>query len=122
MCTEIAVAGLGYDVPATTAWLDDLDESIVVGTSRQRDSLMPLCSHHADRLKVPVGWELSDRRARVAATGKAGTESGDVPAEVVSAPLFRPRSRPASATLAATEHQPPASSLLERAFRAAPTR
>jgi hypothetical protein len=46
---------MAYDYGARIAWIDDL-----------HDTAMPhaydLCPAHADRMSVPVGWELRDRR------------------------------------------------------------
>jgi hypothetical protein len=119
MCTEMATAGLGYDVPATRAWLYDLDAATIAGTSRQRDMIMPLCRIHADRIKVPVGWELADQRAPEPEAVAAPSEPNAGAAED-AAPLFAPRSRPEPAEMPQPEPAP--SSLLERAFRAAPSR
>ena len=129
MCTEPATAGLGYDVPGMRAWLYDLDAATMAGTSRERDAIMPLCRAHADRIKVPVGWELDDQRAPAPAPAPAAAEPTDDPvASADATPLFRPRMRPepaempGAATETAPEHEPASSSLLERAFRAAPSR
>lgn len=123
MCTEIATAGLGYDVPGTRAWLYDLDAATIAGTSRQRDMIMPLCRAHADRIKVPVGWALDDQRAPAAEPVVARPEPSAV-AAAGAEPLFRPRSRPEPAEMSQPEpeREPAAPSLLERAFRAAPSR
>lgn len=127
LCTEPATAGLGYDVPGMKAWIVDLDAATMAGTSRHRDMLMVLCRTHADRIKVPVGWELDDQRAPAPAA--AVPDTNEEPATSPdTAPLFRPRMRPepaempGPATEPAPEHEPAPSSLLERAFRAAPTR
>jgi len=54
-CSEMASATLAYDYSSSTAWLDRL-----VG---ERDPhRYDLCSRHADRLSVPSGWFLDDRR------------------------------------------------------------
>ena len=119
MCTEMAAAGLGYDVPQTRAWLYDLDAATIAGTSRQRDMIMPLCRTHADRIKVPVGWELADQRAHEPEPVTAPPEPSATPAEATT-PLFEPRSRPEPAEMPEPEPAPP--SLLERAFRSAPSR
>ena len=123
MCTETATAGLGYDVPGTRAWLYDLDAATIAGTSRQRDMIMPLCRAHADRIKVPVGWVLDDQRAPAPEPVVAQPEPSTVAADGAE-PLFRPRSRPEPAEMSQPEpeREPAAPSLLERAFRAAPSR
>ena len=115
----MAAAGLGYDVPQTRAWLYDLDAATIAGTSRQRDMIMPLCRTHADRIKVPVGWELADQRAHEPEPVTAPPEPSATPAEATT-PLFEPRSRPEPAEMPEPEPAPP--SLLERAFRSAPSR
>ena len=54
-CSGDAVASLGYDYRARTVWLDPcLDPD---------PSRHDLCQRHADRLRVPAGWRLHDRRA-----------------------------------------------------------
>ncbi|WP_419854983.1 DUF3499 family protein [Candidatus Poriferisodalis sp.] len=123
MCTEMATAGLGYDVPGTRAWLYDLDAATIAGTSRQRDMIMPLCRVHADRIKVPVGWELDDQRASEPEPVVAASEPSAAAAESAE-PLFKPRSRPEPAEMPQPEpdREPAPPSLLERAFRAAPSR
>ena len=115
----MATAGLGYDVPGTRAWLYDLDAATIAGTSRQRDMIMPLCRTHANRIKVPVGWELADQRAPEPEPVVARPEPAASPSDS-AAPLFAPRSRPEPTEM--PEPEPAPSSLLERAFRAAPSR
>lgn len=121
MCTELATAGLGYDVPGTRAWLYDLDAATIAGTSRQRDMIMPLCRAHADRIKVPVGWELDDQRAP---EPEAVVAPSELSAAESAGPLFAPRSRPEPSEMPQPEpeREPAPPSLLERAFRAAPSR
>ena len=136
MCTEMATAGLGYDITGARAWLYDLDPATIAGTTRGRDMAVLLCRAHADRITVPVGWEFTDRRSPVpdpVVTVPASSE--------FAASLFEPRSRPEpvespeSAEPAesvedaepvelprAVEREPAPPSLLERAFRAAPAR
>ena len=110
MCTETASAALGYNVAQVTAWLYDLEEPKATGTGRSRDLVVPLCRGHADRIKVPVGWHLEDRR------------SPPPPTDAARAPLFEPRKRPAPEPAEPDPEPVPTSTLLERAFRAAPTR
>jgi uncharacterized protein DUF3499 len=44
-------------------------EVVVVDLERERDpNLLELCGPHADRLSVPLGWELSDLRSADATT------------------------------------------------------
>ena len=118
MCTEMATAGLGYDITGARAWLYDLDPATIAGTTRSRDMVVPLCRTHADRITVPVGWEFSDRRAPVPEPVAAQPEPG-----AAAEPLFAPRSRPEPADPQEVAQSEPATpSLLERAFRAAPSR
>ncbi len=57
-CSGDAVASLAYDYRARTVWLD---------TCRDPDpSRHDLCQRHADRLRVPTGWSLHDRRTAIA--------------------------------------------------------
>ena len=136
MCTEPATAGLGYDVPGMRAWIVDLDAATMAGTARHRDMLMALCRTHADRIRVPVGWEMDDRRAPAPIAAAVPDTNEDPAPSADAAPLFRPRMRPepaempgpatepapAPAPAAAAEPEPAPASLLERAFRAAPAR
>ena len=119
LCTEMATAGLGYDVLGTRAWLYDLDAATIAGNSRRRDMTMALCRTHADRIKVPVGWVLDDQRTPDPDPVEAPAEA-NAPA---AAPLFAPRSRPepSETPRPRSEPEPAAPSLLERAFRAAPS-
>lgn len=133
MCTEMATAGLGYDITGARAWLYDLDPATIAGTTRSRDMVVPLCRTHADRITVPVGWEFTDRRAPAPDPVATQPETSEA-----AAPLFEPRKRPepavepaaAEAELAdpamaereMAEPEPAPPSLLERAFRAAPAR
>ena len=56
-CNASAAATLSYDYDARKVWLEG-----------QADEAHPmrydLCAEHADRLCVPVGWDLDDRRRR----------------------------------------------------------
>ncbi len=55
-CAERASVTLTYHYGRSHVWLDDL--------SRDRDPhAYDLCDRHADRLSVPSGWSLDDRRA-----------------------------------------------------------
>lgn len=54
-CDRDAAARLTYDTVVCQVWLDDLAER----TGRNQE----ICSLHAQRLTVPRGWMLSDRRA-----------------------------------------------------------
>ncbi|WP_419921593.1 DUF3499 family protein [Candidatus Poriferisodalis sp.] len=112
-CTEAATAGLGYDIVRTMAWIYDLDAATMAGARRNRDVVVPLCPMHADRIRVPLGWDFQDQRV-------AEPKPEPMPADITE-PLFEPRSRPEPEALAEPlpQEQP---SMLERAFRAAPVR
>lgn len=54
-CAESASTTLAFEYGSSTVWLGDL--------TRDRDPhCYDLCEHHANRLKVPHGWTLEDRR------------------------------------------------------------
>ena len=54
-CRAPATIRLGYHYMAATVWLDD------IGPAEDRTPF-ELCAVHADRVRVPVGWLLEDRR------------------------------------------------------------
>jgi hypothetical protein len=54
-CGAIAEATLTYHYASRTAWLDDLDGETEPATYE-------LCTQHADRFTVPLGWDREDRR------------------------------------------------------------
>ena len=54
-CAESAVATLTYQYARSVAWLDELSE---VRDPHGYD----LCERHAERLRVPHGWRLEERR------------------------------------------------------------
>lgn len=54
-CDVAATATMTYGYAARTVWVDDL---IPEAYPESYD----LCSRHADRLTVPQGWVLTDRR------------------------------------------------------------
>lgn len=54
-CDRPAVARLSYDPITCSVWLDDVAER--VGRNQE------ICALHADRLTVPRGWDMADRRA-----------------------------------------------------------
>lgn len=54
-CHVVATTTLGYDYPESTVWIAALSEAAHPMTH-------DLCDGHADRLSVPRGWQLSDRR------------------------------------------------------------
>lgn len=53
-CDRDAVARLTYDIVSCQVWLDGLEGS--------RTRTETLCQLHLDRLTIPRGWALSDRR------------------------------------------------------------
>lgn len=56
-CNGTAAATLTYDYGAKSVWLESL-------TAEAHPMRHDLCAEHADRLRVPVGWQLDDRRRR----------------------------------------------------------
>jgi hypothetical protein len=57
-CALAATASFSYDYRTRTVWLDD--------GPAPAPSHHDLCGGHAERLRVPHGWQLIDRRAAVA--------------------------------------------------------
>lgn len=56
-CAEAAACTLTYDYGQSHVWLDAL--------AAERDPhAYDMCARHAERLSVPAGWQLDDRRAR----------------------------------------------------------
>lgn len=78
-CDRPARARLAYDTITCQVWLDQL--SGVSGRAQE------ICDLHAERLTVPRGWMLCDRRAdapalfvaEVADTSEGASRTGDVP-------------------------------------------
>ncbi|MDP8937346.1 MAG: DUF3499 family protein [Actinomycetota bacterium] len=58
-CGAPATASLVFQYVARTVWLEDLADP--------EPYKLDLCSRHADRLNVPMGWTGDDRRAVAAA-------------------------------------------------------
>jgi hypothetical protein len=56
-CAESAAATLTYAYAGRAVWLDGL-------TAEREPQAYDLCQRHADRVSVPQGWRLDDRRAR----------------------------------------------------------
>lgn len=56
-CASHAVATLTYQYGRAQVWIDDL------ATERDPHSY-DLCDRHAERLSVPNGWRLEERRMR----------------------------------------------------------
>ena len=60
-CAERATITLTYQYGRAVAWVDDLHA--------ERDPhSYDLCDRHGDRVSVPNGWRLEDRRSRVLVT------------------------------------------------------
>ncbi len=57
-CGAPAAASLTYHYGSRSVWLDNLDEEL-------DPSSYDLCSGHAARLRVRVGWALDDRRTPI---------------------------------------------------------
>ena len=53
-CDHLAVARLTYDTVTCQVWLDQLPE--------RPGRVQEICDMHAERLTVPRGWMLCDRR------------------------------------------------------------
>ena len=54
-CSQSATATLTYQYAAQAAWLERL-------STESHPMTHDLCEAHADRLSVPQGWRLEDRR------------------------------------------------------------
>ena len=54
-CNGIATATLAYDYQDRAVWIRELD-------IERHPMTHDLCTRHADRLSVPSGWGLDDRR------------------------------------------------------------
>lgn len=59
MCGGTPAAALHYDYAASTVWLDPMTDELVSGA-------WSICAAHAERLRVPAGWTLVDRRVSAA--------------------------------------------------------
>lgn len=57
-CSAEAAVTLTYSYGTAQAWLDVL-------SAQREPHLYDLCDRHAERLSVPSGWELVDRRRPV---------------------------------------------------------
>ena len=55
-CSERAAVTLTYDYRHSHVWLDEL-------IAERDPHAYDLCARHAERLSVPHGWRLDDRRA-----------------------------------------------------------
>lgn len=56
-CAERATATLSYQYGRAQVWLDDL-------ALEREPHDYDLCDRHGERLSVPKGWRLEDRRSR----------------------------------------------------------
>jgi hypothetical protein len=54
-CHDAATATLAYDYATATVWIGDLSDDTHPTTH-------DLCARHSDKLSVPRGWQLRDRR------------------------------------------------------------
>lgn len=80
-CSQPAIATLAYDYRGQAAWLDRL-------TPEAHPMTHDLCEAHGDRLSVPHGWRLEDRRMVAALT----------PPAAAPAPAPEPEVEPAATT------------------------
>lgn len=76
-CSQPATATLTYDYAAQGAWLERL-------SAETHPMTHDLCEAHADRMSVPQGWRLEDRR--IVADINAGAAAS---ADAAPGPLFR---------------------------------
>jgi hypothetical protein len=54
-CSAAAAVTLTYEYGRSQVWIDDL-------TAERDPHGYDLCARHAERLSVPLGWRLADRR------------------------------------------------------------
>lgn len=54
-CHQVATTTLAYEYETSTVWLASL-------SSEPHPMTHDLCAAHADRMSVPRGWQLRDRR------------------------------------------------------------
>lgn len=59
-CSEPATATLTYDYGRQSVWLRPIEADREPGA-------WPICTRHADHLRVPMGWMLHDNRGPVVA-------------------------------------------------------
>ncbi|HCB34508.1 MAG TPA: hypothetical protein DEP69_04990, partial [Acidimicrobiaceae bacterium] len=101
-CADEVAAALGYDLRTQRAWVYDIDPADRAGGAVASDGAMALCRRHADRTKVPVGWQLDDRRERravpqpvVADTAPTSVASPASSGDTAPLPTIRPDAVPA---------------------------
>lgn len=75
-CDRLAVARLSYDTIGCQVWLDELPE--------RSGPVQEICELHADRLTVPRGWILCDRRAEQPALFVAPSEPAETSTRAVT--------------------------------------
>lgn len=134
-CDRAAVARLTYDVVTCQVWLDEVSE--------RSGSTQEICALHVDRLRVPRGWMVCDRRVEqpamfltepmaepqpaVQRRPKRPKDVDDAPrlriaeVELFEAPAERPPAEEPDEGDPPDDDAPaaPSSPLLARAFRAA---
>lgn len=54
-CHQVAATTLAYDYETSTVWLSPLSD-------QDHPMTHDMCEAHADRMSVPRGWQLRDRR------------------------------------------------------------
>jgi hypothetical protein len=91
-CDRDAAARLTYDPIACEVWLDDLAERV----GRHQE----ICSLHAERLTVPRGWAMSDRRSD---EQPMFVQPAPSPAPAAATPTRRRRRRSEAASHPATQ-------------------
>jgi hypothetical protein len=81
-CSQPAVATLTYDYSSQAAWLDRLSPEAHPMTH-------DLCDQHAQRLSVPQGWRLEQRRMIVPLSqpAPAAAPADDTPADGAPRPV-----------------------------------
>lgn len=56
-CGHVAIATLSYNYAQRSVWIEH-------ASTEGHPSTYDLCSDHAEQLSVPLGWDLTDVRAR----------------------------------------------------------
>lgn len=60
-CSQTAVATLSYHYQQSQVWIDEL-------TSEREPHYYDLCRRHSEKVSVPNGWHLHDRRMKIVVT------------------------------------------------------